>query len=870
MKRRSQGRAHNPKGGAFVPYRESLVEHEKEMENRKPETGNRKLVNLPVFHLRFPVSCFPFLPVRFRLCRAREDPPNNLTPKNLTTCFLIVLLLLLPSLLLAQSAAELRNSGRQIAVEIAAQKSANRFDTNAQRTATARVGKAALQYIDLCDKAASSGSEKRDAEALRGAYEALKEPLAAIYDASSGAMERQERKIMDEDGDLEALYETEDFKNARLTGSQALYYLNWLNYYGGRFYEGAKRKELIEKAQKGFSEFTSGERRTDLLVESQLGRGLSALELGDVDAAEHDLKAVMNDAQASAERRSKARLALLDGYVRNARSGDALTLSEQLLAGAPSAEVNVVRYLRVRALLDAAKKSPAAEAGRQRQQAMALMEQLRRAGGAWEERAAALLANIENPEQLSAAANSPVAKWQLAKLLLQKDDFKGAAPLLETVVSSNDTALKSVRDEARYYLAVAKFQAGQLPEAVALLDDALRDDSASYGAEATYLRFKALEAMLAKDANAVAPERYEAAVRAFAAHPDHKSAFEGAFRLGELLQRQHKFAEAVDAYARVKGDSAFELRADFATLQCNFELLQAAGPGTAPAQRTEFMNSIATALDRFPKRAAEYEKQASKDTAVPLPQLRGKWALLKAAFQTVQAQPDYASIAALLAGFEKNHPDLQEFFPQVTKLRLTALQQLGRFDEAAAEVKANGQLLAANNDAKTLEEMASGFIRAGANRKNAGAPAAYIAAEQVALGLYELVVNDADTGVKTKLTLAKLYENTGELHKAAVLYEETLQANPTLLPAMRGLARIAEAEKRLPDALAQWERLTKTSRGGDLTWYEGNYETARVTNVLGKKQDACDQLTALRSAMPGLTDADLKAKFSELYEQVCK
>lgn len=796
----------------------------------------------------------------------RRDSPNNLTTNTLTTCFL----LLLPSLLLAESAAELRHSGRQVASEIAALKSANRFDTNAQRAATARLGKAALEYIELCDKAASSGSEKLEAEALRGAYEALKEPLSAIYDASSGAMEKQERKIMDEDGDLEALYETEDFKNARLTGSQALYYLNWLNYYGGRFYEGAKRKELIEKAQKGFSEFTSGERRTDLLVESQLGRGLSALELGDVDAAEHDLKAVMNDAQASAERRSKARLALLDGYVRNGRSGDALTLSEQLLSGAASAEINVVRYLRVRALLDAAKKNQAAEATRQRQQAMALMEQLRRAGGAWEQRVSALLANIENPEQLSVAANSPVAKWQLAKLLLQKDDFKGAQPLLEAVVSSNDAAIKTVQGEARFYLAAGKFKAGQLPEAVALLDAALQDANASYGADATYLRFKALEAMLAKDANAVAPERYEAAVRAFAAHPDHKSAFEGAFRLGELLQRQRKFAEALDAYARVKGDPAFELRADFATLQCNFELLQEAGPGTPPARRTELMSGISAGLDRFPKLTAEYEKQASKDSAVPLPQLRGKWAILKAAFQTLQAQPDYASIAALLANFEANHPDLHEFFPQVTKLRLTALQQLGRFDEAAAEVKANGQLLAANNDAKTLEDLASGFIRAGTSRKNSGDPAAYAAAERVALGLYELLVSDADTGVKTKLTLAKLYENTGDLQKAAALYGETLQTNPTLLPAMRGLARIAETEKRLPDALARWEQLTKASRGGDLTWYEGNYETARVTNALGKKQEACDQLTALRSAMPGLTDVDLKAKFSELYEQVCK
>jgi len=30
------------------------------MENGKQQTGNRKLVNSPVFHFRFSVSCFSF------------------------------------------------------------------------------------------------------------------------------------------------------------------------------------------------------------------------------------------------------------------------------------------------------------------------------------------------------------------------------------------------------------------------------------------------------------------------------------------------------------------------------------------------------------------------------------------------------------------------------------------------------------------------------------------------------------------------------------------------------------------------------------------------------------------------------------------
>jgi hypothetical protein len=41
-------------------HAESLEPNGKEMENRKQETGNGKLINWPVFHLRFSVSCFSF------------------------------------------------------------------------------------------------------------------------------------------------------------------------------------------------------------------------------------------------------------------------------------------------------------------------------------------------------------------------------------------------------------------------------------------------------------------------------------------------------------------------------------------------------------------------------------------------------------------------------------------------------------------------------------------------------------------------------------------------------------------------------------------------------------------------------------------
>ena len=76
----------------------------------------------------------------------------------------------LTSSALAQSAGELRASGREIAAEIASQKSGGRFDAAAQQRAVERLGKLALGYIELSDRAANAGGEAREHEALPGAH----------------------------------------------------------------------------------------------------------------------------------------------------------------------------------------------------------------------------------------------------------------------------------------------------------------------------------------------------------------------------------------------------------------------------------------------------------------------------------------------------------------------------------------------------------------------------------------------------------------------------------------------------------------------------------------------------------------------------
>ena len=366
---------------------------------------------------------------------------------------LAAVLLLVPGQGLAASLAGIRNEARQIGGASG--------DAAAEQRRVEQLGPLVLEFIDLSDDAARTGTEAQRRDELRGAFEALYGPLNGIYAARSGRLESLARGVMDQDGDLEALYETPDFRQSQAIAALSLYYLNWLDYYGARLYDGARRKELLEAAEKGFSEFAVGDQKGELITESLLGRGLCHLELADYDFALRDFKLVIDDPHVSPERREKARLAMLDAYARAGRFQDALRYADEILSSgslAP-ADVPLIKYYRLTVLFDAQEKSKGAEAERYRRDASLLMDQLRRAGKGWADKVDALMVSrIKDPSQWTAKAESPRVQWELARLMLQKNDYDGAAPLLDDVLNSTDQEAKQFQPEAHYWLGVVDFK----------------------------------------------------------------------------------------------------------------------------------------------------------------------------------------------------------------------------------------------------------------------------------------------------------------------------------------------------------------------------------------------------------------------------
>ncbi len=784
-------------------------------------------------------------------------------------------------------------------------------DATVERQRVGELGDLVLAFIELSDDAARAGGEGGRRDELRGAFEAIDAPLESIYQSRATQLEALTRGVMDQDGDLEALYESAEFRDSQGVAAASLYYRNWLRYYGARLYDGARRKELLAAAEKGFSELATADQKRDLLTESLLGRGLCHLELGDTDAAVQDFKLVIADASVSPERQAKARLAMLDAYGRAGRTQDALRFSEEILrgGGVPAGDVTLVRFVRLQTLFDAADKAKGADGERYRREAAALMDTLRGAGKGWADRVDALMvARVDDPRAWAGKAETPRVQWELARLMLTKSDYEGAVPLLQTLVASSDPDARALKPEAEYWLGVARFKANDPAAAAAAFDAALATPG-EWAGEARYLRFKALETLVAQPAVIAAPgaapgvtpgvtpgaapgaapggtpggtpgatpgatragpgavdrvlqERYHVALVEFLdKNPTHPFAYEARYRLGEYEQSGGQFEIAIATYARVQGDAATVLRARFGTLQSRFELLKG---DVDPAARAARLATIGADLD-----AVEAQSKAlpAKSSDVALQELQARTTLLRAVYLSLRGEGGDAQVAALLADFAQRFPQQTELLPQAVRLRLGALLALDRFDDAQKAVTQYGAALQAEQRDEQLDGLATGFARAAARRKASGDAVGAAAAAKTALALYGLL--GASGGGKQQLAMAHLQENSGDLAGAAQMFAAALAADPNNLVALRGLARIEEAQGKRAEAQARWATYTSRSRPGDPGWFQGEYQQARLELAGGKKAESCARLSKLRPAMPGLSDADLRRDLTTLYDQAC-
>jgi TolA-binding protein len=735
-----------------------------------------------------------------------------------------------------------------------------------EQAALERLGRVALEFLDAADSGEAGGV---------ATYEAIVEPLERSYHAHRDALDRASKGVIDADGDLDALYESASWKEHQQLAAQALYYLNWLHYRGALFYEGQKRKSLLDEAAAGFAEFATSGRDTPVVAESHLGRGLAYLELDKSEWAIADFQAAAESKTASPDRVRKARLALAEAYIKAGRSADALKTSKAALDGAGPADEGRARLTRARALLMAA-ASGSGDRTAYRTEASSLLAQLQATGGPWGSRATAIVkAGLDNPKiwagPKAKAEPPPPSEWDVTKQLVASGKFKDAIPRLERLLASADEEDRKQQPEARYLLGIARFRSGDAAGANEAFAQVLAaKDRAGYRDDAAYLSFKVNESLYAANPTAERLPTYEQAITTFITdYPKHKAAPEARFRLGEIRQRQERYADAIAQYAHVSGDPAFELRAAFATAQSSIKLLERSPQGAVPDPALR--RQADAALDRFWS-LVESESFAAFGDA-PVNDFMGQAALMRAYLAAVTEPPDYAQALAWLGGFEERYPKLADQEPQVVKLRLAALARLGRLPEIAQEA---ARPAVAALDPAFLDDLATRVLttaaRLAASGKREDAAAGKLAAQRLsehALASKDLASLSPIVRRRLRSTLAALYEEGGQRDRALALYREVLATEPDVVSARAGAARILEAEGKASDARALWDEVL-ASPAGKPGWLEAHYQSARLSVASGDAQRACIVLKDVPQSMLVNANSETPKKIQEILRAHCQ
>src|SRR5262249_4453031 len=267
-------------------------------------------------------------------------------------------------------------------------------------------------------------------------------------------------------------------------------------------------------------------------------------------------------------------------------------------SGTPEDTLNHMRLMRLEALAASAEKGGLSES--QRREAVQLSQELSQLGPGWSKPVYEIaVSQLKDPRQL--LGNTVSAEWVAAENLASADKFREAIPAYEAVLRSTDPGARQHATDAHHRLGVCYFRLNRYADAErefrAYLNAAPQSPLA---AEAAYLQFRSAEGIYRDHPTAETRDLFTAAVENYVNnYPRHGSAYEGQFRWGEILQGERKFAEATDAFARVKGPPAFEVRAAANELQCLADVLTNAPKDAQKPWADGVRTRAAKAYDRF-------------------------------------------------------------------------------------------------------------------------------------------------------------------------------------------------------------------------------------------------------------------------------
>jgi len=674
--------------------------------------------------------------------------------------------------------------------------------------------------------------ERGERERAAPLWPEIERELASLGDELQERLDQMRQDVMDRDGDLEELYRSSRWREPEIMSLVVTYHLAWVRYQGAQLAgDAARRKDLLQKAVRGFSQFLLVNEVPEIYAESLYGRGLAFLDLGETAKAIEDLEAATQAGAPAVA--AKARGALEEARRRTAgRAAPAENEPEQLLA-------------RLGELV------PRAAAGETsvEKDATALARGLAARGGPWPARVESLVL-----EKLGVDAPAHIrSSWGLllvAELDVDRGRCADVAPLAEASATVSDAGRVRHRPELLFLDAGCRLNAGRARDAAAEFGTLLRESpDAPRAREAAYYRFRALDVARAADP-ALAGDYEEALATYLARYPRADGAVEARWLLAELHRSRGDCARAETEYAQVPA-GPFAPRAHLGVLECRVAAL---GAGKAPpARRHDVLDALRAFIRDTSARGAD---QA----------LAARAALLGAAVAAGDTPPDYTTALALLDGFETRYPEARDLHFRALELRLGARVGARRLDGLEGDLaRYLADAPAGPDRRRTLahlgRELAAEAERAGPDH---GAPAVALARR-----VYETLARE--TGDPSdRITLADLTLRAGDAPGARRLYEEALKGNPTSAEALRGAARAAAGAGDRDAALGYWRRALEASPPGGTAWYEARLAEVALLAQDGRKTQACDLIRTSRGRATSAGADSLEARLRGMEPEVCR
>ncbi|MGH7814186.1 MAG: hypothetical protein ACREQI_09315 [Candidatus Binataceae bacterium] len=717
--------------------------------------------------------------------------------------------------------------------------------------------------------ASQPGADKTQ---LAPTYDRLESMLSRMYQAWD--KKRQDCINQISNGGAQCDYSTPEQYSLR-----ALYPLSWLRYTGGAviYSDSPERaRQLLNKAIDGFTQSILVIPNADLTREDMLGRAYCYSELGKFDKSNYD-KAIEDfteiyKAGPSTRQYKAAQQGLATTYMKMGEPDKA----QKYVSG--SANTGGGQLFQLQAMFDAENAAgSSAKKAQQHGKIVAVLKEHENTKDGFAIDVDAVNKYSKDPIAEFGSSSDPFEKWLLANVLLvRKDEARAAKYFAEAAASGKYP--QGYRYAASIYL-----KQGRYDQAESLLASMVHGG----GGDAQWAAYRQYqiprtrwEQSGMKDA-ALDDAWVKAATAYLQKYPQGEHSPETRFRLAERLQQQKKYVEAADMYAQIKGKNDYSFTAKFNGAECNYLALANAGGKNHQGPKIDIEKRKADAIAGLEDTInLEPEVETATSSAAGrkfVHDTRGRAIYMLAGLLEAEPKIDYAKVASILQGFERQYPEMSSTFHDVIGWYLTALDRLGKYDEAQTEVAAIVQRNKGNIENNDfIKGLGIEFWNTARKAQAAGNQKAYLANAKLTSTAYSYfteMVAENKIPVKnltgTLSIMGQCLQAQGEEAKAEQIYQEVVKADPASPDANAGLARIAQAKHSLAKALSLWTNVEATAAESDPLWYEAKFQMAVIYSEQGNRKAACSKLLQTRIEHPSLGSPAMKAQWNALQTKIC-